>query len=220
MKKLDMRGFSHQILLLLVVIGVAIAGCLYLVSSHADTYGNPTTSQGICEGAHYRRVWKSNRTCSNPGCQSGYYHVTSSPYDWCAKNGTSSASPLTSAVRCNGPNWNRVWKGSDANGYCSRDCQPNYPVHIVADPYDYCKGGHTDHDDTNKITVNDKTSYDGEKLTFKLTKATELNYKVYGGAWKICWKTGTETNCQGLDAKAKGTFMAHANSTVWFVAGD
>ena len=43
LKKLDVRGFSHDIILLLFVVIFAIGGVAYLVASHADTCPTPTS---------------------------------------------------------------------------------------------------------------------------------------------------------------------------------
>ena len=66
LKKLDMRGFSHDIALVLFVVIFAIAGVGYLVASHADNC-NPNPVSGVTSGAVSTVV---SSPASTPVCQS------------------------------------------------------------------------------------------------------------------------------------------------------
>lgn len=66
--KLSSRGVAHHLLLAVIVVGVAIGGTYMIISSFADSYGNPNSKKAICEDAHYNRVWNKNgcsTTCKN-----------------------------------------------------------------------------------------------------------------------------------------------------------
>jgi hypothetical protein len=66
-KKLDVKGFSHEVVLLLIVVIFAIAGVAYLVGSHAD---NPTTSSS----------WATVKSIASPYSDGQSVQYSPSPY--------------------------------------------------------------------------------------------------------------------------------------------
>jgi hypothetical protein len=87
MKKLDIRGFSHELLLVAFVAVFAIGGVAYIVASHAQTpciastlkYGNHKTKSGLYYGSKgncvkYAQQLANWKLVVNPKLQvNGYY---------------------------------------------------------------------------------------------------------------------------------------------------
>lgn len=113
-KKLDARGFSHDILIVLFVVIFAIAGVAYLVASHADSCDSSasgvssatsdTTSDATCpvsdstSGAVSSSP-ESQVTCAITGIPSSpSYNTTLSPQLQLTNNGSSRVVVVTNTV--------------------------------------------------------------------------------------------------------------------------
>ncbi len=82
-KRLDTKGFSHEVILVLVVVMVAIGGTYYLVASHADS------CSGMSDPVSGVTSSPSSSPTSSPNCT-----PTSSP------TSSPASSPLTYLGKC------------------------------------------------------------------------------------------------------------------------
>jgi hypothetical protein len=79
-------------------------------------------------------------------------------------------------------------------------------------------GGSTLSAGDTEITVNGRTSKNGEKLTFDLKTVTKLTINVKYGSWKLCYVSGgadkTAVNCTTLNS---GTTTRSTSGQVYFI---